>query len=341
MNPNDSPAQVACDFEHPSRWQTPDANLKVTKLLKEGAVIEKKSMREVLSGEGKRAEFDNNVWLVKLDNKLSAVFKPEPAGDLTAYVEVAAYRASVELGFPYVPPTVLRTIDGEQGSLQLFIKTQSDLLIDDEYKQFLKDVHEDDLDRLKIFYFVFGQWDTGPHNLLLFKDGGERSYPIAIDNAGIANLQQVQYGELPFVRVLSSGQLGDSDDHDRPFPFDQAKTVENPTKENLSELFGQPLPDEFYRSFNWYGKRSRYVIYRNSLWRQYHAFDDGFVRSYTPRCPEGSRAALEKLTLDRLKQIFSATPTGSDCLSDAHLNAILGRRDTILQHFNAITCQQL
>ncbi len=56
-----------------------------------------------------------------LEKDIKAVFKSFPLDDQKdAIAEVAAYKASMFLGFPYVPPpTVLREVNKMKGSLQL------------------------------------------------------------------------------------------------------------------------------------------------------------------------------------------------------------------------------
>ncbi|NDA91342.1 MAG: hypothetical protein EBY20_10695, partial [Alphaproteobacteria bacterium] len=103
----------AHEFEHPASWHNP----KITKILKTAKVTDIKPMKEVLIEQGKKAEFDGQVFLITLENGVQAVFKSLPLDDQgDAKAEVAAYQASVYLGFPYIPPTVLRKINGMTGS---------------------------------------------------------------------------------------------------------------------------------------------------------------------------------------------------------------------------------
>ena len=83
------------------------------------------------------------------------------------------------------------------------MNTPIDLLADGEYQKYIKKFSKTDWDNLKVFYFVFGQVDSGSHNLLAYRDKfTKKSYPIAIDNSAIRGCQHVRYGELPFVKVL-------------------------------------------------------------------------------------------------------------------------------------------
>ena len=101
---------------------------------------------------------------------LKAVFKPVSENDIgDAWAEVAAYRASLKLGFPYIPPTVLYKSGTSAGSLQLYVETGSDALDSSTFKSSLQEADSEDLANLDIFNYIFGQWDTGPHNMLILK----------------------------------------------------------------------------------------------------------------------------------------------------------------------------
>lgn len=312
---------------HPRNWK----NVEISKLLEKGKVVFMRSMKEHLHACGKKAEFDGNVFFVELDNGLKAVFKSFPKDDLgDAYAEVAAYQASVVLGFPNIPPTVMTEIKGMKGSLQLFVETEVDSLAPGVYEAALKEVSQDDIANLKLFYFVFGQWDTGPHNLLILKDK-EKTHLIAIDNSGIRNHQYVKYSNLPFVRVCYSDAL-QTNDWDKSFPFDRAETIKKPTTAKVHEVFGNKLPESFYQKFKFYGPSFRYVTYHNSLWKQFHAGDDEFEISFTNHLSTQTRKKLEALNLKLLKKIFSCSKN-VDFLTPAYLKAILERRDQVLQYF--------
>lgn len=257
-----------------------------------------------------------------MEGGLRGVFETLPKNDpLDGYAEVAAHRASVLLGFPFVPPTVLRIINGVEGSLQLFIDTKIDLLSENNYDKFLEKFGKKDLEKLKIFYFVLGQWDSGAHNLLAYEHNS-KLYPIAIDNSGIRNHQKVRYGELPFVRVLYSEKFN-SNDWDKEFPFDQARVLD--TKEaSLRNEFGQKVPETFYKNFSHDRRVIKFVIYRNGLWVQYHPFDETFVKSYVEECSPDILEALQKLDLISLRQIFG------DRASEFDLVGIIDRKKQVL-----------
>ena len=315
---------------HP--WHSPDtwASAQIIETLKKAPVIHQISMKEALDSQNKTVEFEGDVSLVTLEGGIKAVFKsvsPEDIAD--AHGEVAAFKASRVLGFPDVPPTVMRTISGKRGSLQLYVETSIDLLAKDAYEKALDEVPQEDQDRLRVFYFVFGQWDSGPHNLLLRREA-KKTHLIAIDNAAIGNLQFVRYGELPFVRMVYSQALQTKDWH-KPFPFDQARILKDPSANRLKHIFGKKLPESFYAKVRIYGNRLKYVVYQNAVWRQFHAFDEGFVKAYVPRISPSIKLALEKLDKKTLEIIFQDAK-GMNFFTKSYLNAILERRDQVLNH---------
>ena len=71
-----------------------------------------------------------NPWKVTLEHqgeRLSAIWKPLPESSESGFhesyrAEAAAYRLSRFLGLDMVPPTVVRRLDGEAGSLQLWVE---------------------------------------------------------------------------------------------------------------------------------------------------------------------------------------------------------------------------
>ncbi len=156
-------------------------------------------------------------------------------------------------------------------------------------------------------------------------------YPIAIDNSGLQNALHVRYGELPFVRKFFVDEL-DTDDWDKPFPFDAAQVADYPVHNNLKKQLGDKLPELFYKRIKTYRKQPlKYIIYQSGFWIQYHAFDENFDRSFVGRCSQEAAAALEKLSLETLREIFSDAK-GLAFSEDARLQKILERRDELLAY---------
>jgi hypothetical protein len=289
-------------------------------------VINMVPMRDYLTGRQKVVCFTSDVFLVSLENGLKAVFKTCEALH-GAYAEVAAYKASRFLDIDLVPPTIIRTINDQTGSLQLFIESSFDLTESDEkYDWALEHADGDNVANLKMFCFVFGQWDTGRHNLLVAKSGDSLKF-VAIDNAGIADRQYVHYGEYPFVKIREHKRF-DTQDWGANFPFDKAEMLKKVDAKTLYSLFKGVVGEE--RCHNLSKKTVRYVFYRNALWIQ-HSAAKAF--SYTSYYPSAMVEKLKSLTSETLRSdIFGHVPPNY-FLTDDYLEAILERRDQLIAHY--------
>ena len=146
---------LAHPFEDPDQWKRNEIAL----ALSHDKIIKKEPMGSFLEAQGKKTDFGGEVFLVHFENGMKGVFKPsknDSKDELpAAHIEVAAYQTSIYLGFPFVPPTVLRTIDGETGSLQLFVSTAIDLLVPGAYKKMVNQL--DPMDRIRLYLFYFSQ----------------------------------------------------------------------------------------------------------------------------------------------------------------------------------------
>jgi hypothetical protein len=296
-------------------------------------VLSRVPMETFLQNKGYKIDFYGDVYHVTLKGGTEAVFKallPDDYGDIHA--EVAAFKASQFLGFPNIPPTLIRTLNDQTGSLQLYAKPSIDALKPGVYKKALQQVDKDALANLKLFYFVFGQWDSGPHNLII-QQKDNKIQLIAIDNSGIRNKQHVRYGELPFVRFCYSEKLN-TKDFDEPFPFDKVKSIPSRSDKQLRLAFGAKLPKADLKRLKNHTGPLQYVIYRNALWIQFHSNNPDFVLAHTHYYPKQSIAALKKLNLAVLKKIFNGAKEAGfndDFITEEYLQGILGRRDQILQ----------
>lgn len=161
-------------------------------------LIELKSiepMRIVLKEKGEEACYTSDVYRIqRQDDSSMWVLKPSksfqnPVG------EVLAYKLSESLELGLVPETNLVWYKGQLGSIQRYVENTKHSR---GYKSILEDDKRKDIQRLKLFWFMLGQWDVYPENVLVRDDNSL----VAIDNANILNKQRVnQYGELPFVYV--------------------------------------------------------------------------------------------------------------------------------------------
>ena len=179
----------------------------------------------------------------------------------------------------------------------------------------------------KIFNFVFGNWDVGPHNMLIseYKRGNNIDYfPISIDNEGIANIQKVRYGAIPFVKFFGTN----SSNPKTEFPFDEAKLSDTAAKQEVS------------KELNFYppGRTHNYIVWSGCYWAQ---FFDSYWDSpsditdllYADYLPPKTKIALKNLSKEQLFKIFDKTEqTASEHLKEIVIG-ILERRDMLLAKF--------
>ncbi|MDE3089656.1 MAG: SCO1664 family protein [Chloroflexota bacterium] len=119
----------------------------------------------------------NYTFLVKVRNgaqETLAVYKPSrgerplwdfPSGTL-AQREVAAYILAAALGWPHIPPTVLRDGPEGEGSVQLYVET-----VDAQHFFTLRDAHRDEMKRIAVFDAVINNTDRKGGHILLGEDG--------------------------------------------------------------------------------------------------------------------------------------------------------------------------
>lgn len=171
------------------------------------------------------------VSILFFDNNLKAVFKP----DEPLYIErsVRAYRFSNFMGFHFVPPTVIRTVNGKRGSVQLFVEGDSlhklslskhrgftflktllkffnlshlyphrfhKMVVGewwDKYNNKFKnwEINSDTKRNMYIFYFISGIIDPSPRNILVSK---KCKLPVLIDN-DLTDMTWNQFGDWPFI----------------------------------------------------------------------------------------------------------------------------------------------
>ena len=325
-------------FYDPLNWSSHSTQIK--EALRTGEAIEIKSMREVLKSADRNADFSGMVYKVTLSNGLEAVFKTTDSGNLAKdRMEEAAYDISVATGIAFVPPTVHRDLTADfnktghtqtkTGFLSLFVETQTDLisLSKTKFDELLERSGKERVANFKIFNFVFGNWDVGPHNMLISEYKRENNidyFPISIDNEGIANVQKVEYGEIPFVKFFGTN----SSIPKAEFPFDEAKLSDTAAKQEVSNKLG------FYPP----GRTHNYIVWNGCYWAQFFDSYWGSPKDiidllYTNYLPPKTKIALKNLSKEQLFKIFGKTEqTASEHLKEI-VAGILTRRDMLLAEF--------
>lgn len=222
-------------------------------------------MRDFLSAIGKEATFTSKVWHVTLNDESQWVLKtlsqkPDIKQITELIAEAAAYKISKETGIDLVPKTKLITYEGQIGSLQQFIGNT----IDKESYHALLSTNNQEIECLKLFCFILGQWDTSIDNVLFTPE----KKPIAIDNANIAHLQQVsKYGKPHFVRLFYTDK-NNNGSIEEPIVI-QGHGVH--VSSTLRETFGEEIPKYFIRTFLKKDIASfTYFIENHRIWRNFN-----------------------------------------------------------------------
>lgn len=256
-------------------------------------------MQELLHSIGKEASFTSEVYHVTLNDDSQWVLKlyKEPGiKELTEVIaEAAAYKISKETGIDLVPQTKLVSYQGEIGSLQKFIGNTCDK----ELYHPLLSANNQEIEHLKLFWFILGQWDSGKENVLF----SQEEKPVAIDNANIAHIQQVsEYGKPHFVRLFYT----DKDNNgsiEEPIAIQGAGAHVSST---LSKTFGEEIPKYFIRTFLKKDIASfTYFIDHNRVWRNFN--DDVTTPDYFME--KFSRDNLEKFKSLKFDNIVSKLTT--------------------------------
>lgn len=184
---------------------------------------------EVLEIEelGSGANNPKRLTLRHGDRTLRGLWKPIQRGPKdwaweSYETEVAAYEVDRMLGLDMVPPTVVKEINGEKGSLQLWVdgcKLYEDIEGDDHMS--LSWEHQ--ISQMRVFDTIIGNWDRGPRNYM-------------VDD--VWNVVLIDHSQA----FSSSHDLDEQIDKLPPrFDRDQIEAVENWDLEYLSFRFGRLL----------------------------------------------------------------------------------------------------
>ncbi len=285
-------------------------------------------MEDYLETLGKKADFENPVYLAVLESGLKAVFKPDlEAHDM--YSEVAAYKASQWMKVRLVPPTVIKHHKKQKGSLQFFVETPLETSSQGSQKTMLASLDDARRQDVEVFCFVFGQWDLGPSNML-FVPQNPSPLVVLIDNSGIVQQQHVQLGESPFVR---KGYCDNRKDiWDDRFPFEKAQKI------NLGDIDKNPefkecgLSSQKFPFLKASQKPLTYIFWRNSLWFQPYG-----ESPFTPHKLSSSLLKkIKELDASVLKKIWKERPKDwTNRQLTEIIRLTLDRRDQLLTAFNS------
>lgn len=291
----------------------------IERALKSEEIVSHCPMREFLQEWGQVAHFTSQVYLVELASGLKAVLKLSCSRD--AIAEVAAYRASEFLEIHLVPPTVLYVRGETVGSLQYYVEPSCDLMVEDNYLLARGKVSSEELANIELFYFIFGQWDPDPSNLIAVQEGEKVSFAL-IDNAAIGYRQKVRYGEYPFVLCFPDTHF--NSDSSPSFPFDSVRLL--PPDESIWRAeFGSILSESQIKQLcklRW--NPVSFVISEGHLWRQYRFGEPSFTNHY----PTQTMHKIQELDYQTLKRFYS-NEVGFE-FDNQYYEDILQRRDQVV-----------
>ena len=296
----------------------------IQKQLVEERIISSIPMEEFLEQKGHKAHFTSSVYLVELDSGIRAVLKwDDPTWPRNAVAEVAAFRVSKYLNLHLVPPTVFYIEGDSVGSLQYYVEPAYDLAAKGKYEEALQRTPADELAAIQLFYFVFGQWDSGPSNLIPVEREGICHFAL-IDNAAIGFAQKTLYGDYSFIQTFP-GIAWPMEADEGPFPYWSVRTLP-PDPLIWPEKFGDLLTDVQINTLCRLNQPVHFVIWQGSFWRQYRFGSPAYTELY----PKPLMTALSNLTEEQLRDFFS-NPFGVT-FSKNFYQDILERRDQIVSN---------
>jgi hypothetical protein len=285
-------------------------------------IISKIPMEEFLQKNGHKAHFTNPVYFVELTSGLKAVFKlAEPHWMKPSIAEVAAFKASEFLRLHLVPPTTLHSSGSAIGSLQQYVEPSFDLMKKENYENTLKKASPIDLANIALFYFVFGQWDPDPSNMIAVERESQIHLRL-IDNGAMGYMQKVRYGEHPFVHCFPETIFPNSN-MEKSFPFAKVRTL-SPHPAVWQQEFGSILSEQQIKQLCRLRRPVTFIIWKGRFYRQYRFG----TPSYTSLYPKRTMQLLAQLTLKKVKSFFR---NDLECtFSEEYFQDILERRDQVL-----------
>lgn len=287
-------------------------------------VISKVPMEDFLLSKGHTAHFNSEVYLVTLTTGVQGVLKiVDPLWPRDAIAEVAAYKVSQFLGMNLVPPTVFYTREGLFGSLQYYVEPSFDLMIEDNYEEVKRRISANDLANMELFYFIFGQWDSGPSNLIAVEV--EDLVQLAlIDNAAIGYTQKTQYGDHPFVFCFPDTRFPMKSSNE-VFPFDEPRQLP-PDIKIWQKEFGTILSENQIKQIcrlKW--KPVTFVIWNGRFWRQYRFGNPSITDLY----PMNTIEKIKELSREKIKEFYQNAL--GFVFDDEYYDEIMERRNQVIE----------
>lgn len=272
-----------------------------------------------LDAVNKGAKATHKIYVITLESGLKGVFK---TGNYH-YAEVGAYRLSKLLGLDLVPPTVFRTIEGTQGSLQVYIDAPDLASVSDSH-ELLKRVGKKARSDMKLFYYVAGQWDTHAGNQIVFKDGEAYRLQL-IDNSGMLHRSYSRYGGPTFIEKGDNESI--SSEIGNEFPFDKAITLKGDFYKKIKPLFSNYITKPHIKALSRHNTLT-YVVWNHSLCVKRPK--DNQAARYARDYYQSTLDALKSLTKEDLERVWAEWLRVDPKHGDELIRLILSRCDEVL-----------
>lgn len=225
----------------------------------------------------KERGFHSNIYVLRInDDKYSEfngewIVKSVKSEDQILELISArlAYLISKALELELVPETFLSLTNNKLCVLQRFIKSEKPKV--SLYQKILKQEIKE-IQRLKLFWFITGNWDIGTENIFFIQENGIYT-PITIDNGALCyNTYVASYGTKPFKKTEIYVSTLNQNSLQHPIKIDWClgtKFIEELKKNRIEiadyeKLISPIKPDKYY-SFEFFVKNNQ--IYR-SLWNE-------------------------------------------------------------------------
>lgn len=291
-----------------------------------------RSLQQVMVSQGQEWQGSSEPWLLDLDDGTRAVFRSEdePWG---SQAEIAGFRFTRWLGLELTPPTVPRLLRQSEwppltpwpfpgptriGSMQLYVP------LGKGPPRLDPDTRAD----IEVVSFVLGRYDNHEGNLLTDQAG----QPCLVDFENSLEIEQVRYGQIPFVR--RGGPRPGLPSLEGPFPFDHPSTLVTPTLDEVRDKLGpwwtywpQGLDTLWEHTQNLEDRTIHYAIWEHRLWVQARARSrhPSFTEHYHP------------ITMERLARLDATTlrPLLPEPYTAEHVQNILDRAHQVLAHWQS------
>ena len=302
----------------------------------------KKPKRKTLLGVDQKP-INRSIFILFLEDNLKAVFKPNRSSTAmeSAYL---AYQFSQFMKLKLVPPTVIRTINGNTGIVQLFIDSITAKKTDPS-----KNLTAIKKSQIYIFNFVLGESNPHKGNFLF---GKKCNSPALIDNELVFWPAYFEYGDYPYISYSKTMEHGVSGSLIAYRDFPKNKIISLKAQSIFSNETISPTHKELIKKhFEWFfspkyltdGLLHLAIGEKDILWIKQNFQDYTYIyKQFLPTAvPKKIIRQLKELNHDNLASLFY--------LFKARKNIILGilhRRDIVLKkmsdcvsRFKQLECQ--